>query len=229
MKSLNIKFLVIALVGAMLMTSPTFLLAQGAPTGQLVVSGNNFKTQGNFVTVNNENSLSGRTVFSPAKIVTSPEANAKVILTKLGSTILFSPNSTMNLSFDNESITGDISSGKITIQNIGQTKINLTTPGGAVIFSSQPTSIEISVINGKTVVRTDDGEVSYNGNRIAAGQNSGGTPNSSAPSAGQTAASSGPNYLLIGGIVAAVAAAVVIGVVIANNDDDNSTVVSPTT
>ena len=235
MKRVNLNFLIFGLIAALLLTSPTVLLAQSGTTGQLVVTGNNSRTPDNFVTVNGDNALSGRTVFSPAKIATSPDANAKIILSKLGSTVIFSPGSTMNLSFTNNSISGDVSSGTVTIQNIGQTKVNITTSGGAVVFSSQPSAVQISVSNGKTQVCVIDGETTYNNTVIAAGQVQCATPPVAGNAVPQTntpptgsAAGGSPNYLLFGLIGAAVAA-VVIGVVVANNGGGGSTTpVSPT-
>ena len=229
MNQLNLKIFIFGLIGVLLMTSPAFLLAQSAVAGQLVVTGNTAKTTGNFASVNGENALSGRTVMSPAKIVTSPDANAKVILTKLGSTILFAPGSTMNLTFDNTNIGGTISAGTVTVQNIGQTKVNITTSGGAVIFSNQPSSVQISVTNGATQVCVIDGEAVYNNTRIAAGQNSCGSQpvGNAANTAAQPGGAAGsPNYLLFG-IIGAAVAAVVIGIAVSNGGD-NSTPVSPT-
>ncbi len=229
MKQFSLNFIAFALLTALLLTSPAISLAQGGLSGQLVVIGGNIQDQNNFVTVNNENALSGRTVFSPAAITTAPGANAKIILAKLGSTILFSPSSATNLTFDNSSINVAVTSGTVTVQNIGQTKVNLSAPGGTIAFTNQPSAAQISVIGGKTQVCVSEGEVLYNGSSITAGLAScGATANKPLPKTNNTQPPStgGPNYLVFGLIGAAVAAAIV-GVVVLNNNN-NSTPVSPT-
>ncbi len=235
MKQFSLNFIAAALLTALLLTSPTILLAQSAPSGQLVVIGGNAKDQTNLVTVNNENALSGRTVFSPASITTAPDANAKIILARLGSTILFSPGSTTNLTFDNATVNVSVTAGTVTVQNIGRTKINLSAPGGTVVFTNQPSAAQVSVIGGNTQVCVSEGEVSYNGASITAGLSSCGATAATKPllktnnTPPPSTSTGSPNYILFGLLGVAIAA-VITGVVIAGNknNDPPPVMVSPT-
>ena len=98
-------------------TSSMVALANaGKAAGELVVN-----SDGNtsFVTVNGEPSTSGRTVFSSSTITTPEDKGAMINFGKAGK-IAFGPAATFTLTFDGESISGDLSSGRISVLSAAQ-------------------------------------------------------------------------------------------------------------
>jgi hypothetical protein len=105
----------------------------GKVAGDLTVLGN-----GSSVIVNSESAKSGRSIFSSSTIVTPEDSSAIVSLGKLGK-VEIAPNSTFTIKFDENGISGDLASGKLT-----------------VISSSSPVSVQtlaglVSVNAGETV------------------------------------------------------------------------------
>jgi hypothetical protein len=82
--------------------------------GELTVTGNGLSGDAAFVTVNGEAAKSGRSVFTSSIISTPENAGAIINLGKAG-TIELAPGSTFAISFDSNSISGDLSSGKLTV------------------------------------------------------------------------------------------------------------------
>jgi hypothetical protein len=119
MKTFIHKFTVISLVIITLASSPKFLLAQQKLLGELSITKNSPE---GFVTVDDERVISGRSIVSHSLILTSPQASAKVFLAKTG-TVYLSPNSKLNLSFINSSISMDIFSGEIVIETLSNTSL----------------------------------------------------------------------------------------------------------
>jgi hypothetical protein len=82
----------------------------GKVAGDLTVLGNGSSAT---VFVNGESAKSGRSIFSSSTIVTSG-SSAIVSLGKLGK-VEVAPNSTFTLNFDENGISGDLTSGKLTV------------------------------------------------------------------------------------------------------------------
>src|SRR6185369_13242331 len=87
------------------------LANSGKAVGELVVTGNNGTS---FVTVNGEQAKNGRSVFSSSTLSTPSEFGAVLNLGKAGKLEL-SPNSTFVVSFDEGSISGELTSGSVTV------------------------------------------------------------------------------------------------------------------
>ena len=105
--------LLVALVATYSMVA---LASDGKNAGELVITGG---SETSFVTVNGEVAKSGRTIFSSSTISTPEGAGAIVNLGKVGR-IELSPDTTFALSFDDNSINGDLASGSITVLNAHQ-------------------------------------------------------------------------------------------------------------
>lgn len=64
-----------SLILTILTTSPLFLIAQGRLAAELTFTKN---TAEDYVSVNGERIVSGRSILSPSEIITSAQANAKI-------------------------------------------------------------------------------------------------------------------------------------------------------
>jgi hypothetical protein len=104
--------------------------------GELIISGHNLNNSESSVQLDGENALSGRTVFSGSVITTSENATATVRLGKLGYLNL-SPNSVLNLSFDENSISGTLSAGEVEVFNSENVKVNIEKTGNAKVKAAQ--------------------------------------------------------------------------------------------
>ncbi len=179
-----------------------------------------------FVTVNNERVLSGRSIMSPAELETPAQTAAKITLAKTGF-IRLAPSSKMNLYFENAGISGDFLQGSVTVDVLPSTKFNIVTPDGTINASNtgKENVFVVNLVNDKTQVKVLSGEVLFGGTTLVAGQtfpaqtadsnikkddNSGG------------AGSSSLIYIILGG---AAAAAVIAAVSLSGGNDNNS--VSP--
>lgn len=99
--------------------------------GELIISGHSINNSEPSVLLDGENALSGRTVFSGSVITTSETAAATVKLGKLGYLTL-SPNSVLNLNFDDKSISGTLSAGDVQVFSNENVKVNIERTGNAV-------------------------------------------------------------------------------------------------
>jgi len=232
MKTFLHKFIVIILVITISASSPKLLLAQQKLLGELSITKNSPE---GFVTVNGERVISGRSIASPSLILTSPRANAKVSLVKTG-TVFLSPNSKLNLSFINSSISMDIFSGEIVIETVPNTSLNLFSPEGNITLpiENQANIIKVKVINGKTLVQTLVGKAQFNTVLVSAGEtyplNSDNNATSNKPverDDNSSSDSKGFNPLLIVGLVGAVAVIALVAVS-GSSGNSNAPVVSST-
>jgi hypothetical protein len=88
------------------------LASTGPLAGELTVTGN--AGDGQSVTVNGEAAKSGRSVFSSSIISTPASSGALLNLGRSG-IIELAPNTTFAVSFDDSSVSGDLTTGKITV------------------------------------------------------------------------------------------------------------------
>ncbi len=84
MKPLIYKIFTIVFVAVFFFTSPNFMLAQEKLLGELTIEKNASADDEQFVTVNGERVISGRSIMSPAEIETSPQTTAKISIAKTG-------------------------------------------------------------------------------------------------------------------------------------------------
>lgn len=223
MKSIIQKLVSTALIAAILLISTQFSAAQNRGVmGELTVTNNTGGVAGEgFVTVDGQRAVTGRTIMSPADIVTPAQAGATIWLAPAGS-ISIEPNTRVSLSFVNSSIAGDLTEGEITIETAPETAINVFTRDGAVTVPnrSQKNTVKITTRNGSTRVTTVTGQVLFNNVLVSGGE--------SYPTAPITAASAdssgGINPFIIVGILGAVGAAALIALSVSSNDSDNPTV-----
>ena len=94
--------------------------------GELLISGKNSS-----VKVNGETAQSGRSVFSASTISTPENTSAIINLGKLG-TLELAPNTTVNISFTDKGINGDLLSGKITVLGTNNV-VNIRTTEGKTV------------------------------------------------------------------------------------------------
>lgn len=119
--------LVVATIATYSMVS---LAASERIAGELLVSGNSVNGQAPFVNINNEAAQSGRSVFSTSTIATPENASAIINLGKIGK-IELAPNTTLTLSFNEKSISGDLVSGRVTVLNARE-DVAIKTPDGDI-------------------------------------------------------------------------------------------------
>ena len=209
------KFVVVGLVVTILAASSNFLFAQPQKLmGDLSIT--KISPEG-FVTLNGERVVSGRSVASPSVIATSPQASAVVFLAKTG-TLTISPNSKLNVSFIESSMSVDIFAGDITIETVPNTALNLFTPDGNLTLPvvSQANIIRLTVVNNKTVVQALTGKAMFNSVTVSAGEsypvisNSNRTPNTPVKADDDSNNAKGFNPLLIVGLLGAAGAVALI-------------------
>ncbi len=94
--------------------------------GELLISGKNSS-----VTVNGEAAQNGRSIFSASTITTPENANAIINLGKIGKVEL-APNTTLNISFTDKGINGDLLSGKVTVLGANQA-VNIKNTDGKTV------------------------------------------------------------------------------------------------
>lgn len=229
MKKLIYKFIAFKLVLVILLVTPQVLLAQNKFIGELTITKSSPE---GFVSINGERSVNGRSIISTSEITTSPQASAKVLLPQTG-TILIAADSRLILSFLKSSISGDLTSGEITVETVANTSVNFLTPDGAITVPNQNQTniVKITVEGKRTRVQTLTGAVNFNNVLVSAGEfyplafdNAG---KSAASTNSDDGNSKGFNPLLIVGILGAVAGVAVV-VLSASSSDGQASPVSPT-
>lgn len=145
-----------SLAAAVFVTSSAMALAADkTPMGELIVSGAE-------VSVNGEAANTGRTVFSSNTITTPADASAIINLGKLGQVEL-APNSSMNLNFDENGISGELLSGKIKVASSENVAANIKTQTGTVIADAADAKVfSVAFDANKTNVVAETGTVKLN-------------------------------------------------------------------
>jgi len=108
------------LVLSIFATTSMFAFAAGNVAGEIIVAGHGDKAS---VTLNGEKAVSGRTFFSSGVIATS-ENSATINLGKLGR-VSMAPNSTLSLSFTENSISGEVLAGDVNVLNNEGVTVNV--------------------------------------------------------------------------------------------------------
>jgi len=227
MKKRIYKYISAALFAAILFTSPKFLSAQNKGLiGELTVIKNSSSTAGEeFVTIDGERAVTGRSVISPADIVTSAQTSAKISVPQTG-IVTISPGTKVNLSFVNSSIAGNLSSGEIMVETVPNTTVNIFTKDGAITIPNRTEKnvFRVSVINDAARVTTLSGQVLYEKVLVSAGET---FPRSNDDRTVASGDSNGINPLVIIGILGGVGAVALIALSASSSNSDNP-VVSPT-
>ncbi len=126
------KALSMCLCVAVLATySMVALAGPGKVAGELTVSGKNANGEAPFVLVNGEAARSGRSVFSGSTITTSDSTGAVMNLGKLGK-IELAKSTTLNLTFDEKGIFGDLMSGKLSVLGASEDVVIKTLDGKTI-------------------------------------------------------------------------------------------------
>lgn len=109
------KALSTCLTVAIVATYSTVALAKSEKiVGEILVSGKTVGGQNSFVKINGENAQSGRSIFTGSTVATPENASAVISMGKAGK-IELAPNTIVFLSFDENEMSGDLSSGGITV------------------------------------------------------------------------------------------------------------------
>jgi len=119
--------------------------------GELTVTGNGMNGETPSVTVNGETAKSGRSIFSSSLIATPENAGAVINLGKNG-VIELAPNTSFAVTFDDNSVSGSLTSGKLTVLG-SSTGVSVKTLAGNVIKLAAGESVNAS---GKAQDSDDD-------------------------------------------------------------------------
>ena len=126
-------------------------LGQTGASGELSVSGQ--------VTVNGQSAISGATVFSDSTVETAKGSSAVVSLGKLGRVELL-PGTTLKLSFNETSMTGMLSAGRVRVSSSSGISAVINTNDGSVIAdNTQANAFTVDTECGNTIVATQVGKV----------------------------------------------------------------------
>ena len=229
MKTSNCKFFSLLFFLALVFSvCPKFVYAQEKLLGELTIENNAAVAGDQFITLNGERVLSGRSVMSPADIETPAQTAAKISLPKTG-IIKVSPASKMNLYFENASISGDFLKGNITVDALPYTKFNLLTPEGAITASNLTNEnvFVVNLIGNKTQVNVLSGEVLFNGVLVIAGQTYPAQTADANPVKNTNTGGAGSNNLIYIVLGAAGAAALIAALSLSGGGSDNNSNVSP--
>jgi len=101
------------------------------PAGELTITGSGANGETSSVKVNGETARSGRSIFSSSIISTPSNAGAIINLGKSG-TIELAPDTTFTVNFDDNSVSGDLASGKVTVVGAAS-GVNVKTATGDLV------------------------------------------------------------------------------------------------
>jgi len=125
------KFVTAFTIAAIWCVSSSVVFAMpGKATGEISVSGQ--------VTVNGQAAVSNATILSGETIVSGPDSTAIVSIGKSGR-IQLAPNTSVALSFNDSSISGQLTSGNLSVLNAAQPVAVKTLSGETVVLKSGET------------------------------------------------------------------------------------------
>lgn len=123
------KVLSMCLTVAIIATySMTTLAGSEKIAGEILISGQSVHGENLFVKINGENAQSGRSIFTGSTVATPENTGVIINLGKAGK-IELAPNTIMHLSFDEKTVTGDLSAGRVVVLN-SLNSVSVTTPNG---------------------------------------------------------------------------------------------------
>ncbi len=225
MKKSTLRFILTAFLIIFAIYVSQSISAQEKMVGEITITGSSAPENRRFVTVNGERVSSGRTISSPADILTQNGTTAKVMLAKTG-TVLISPDTKFDLSFVGSSISGILNKGEITIETVPGTKVSIQTLDGTITVpdENQSNIVKITTVNGVSRINTLVGKAMFNTVVVSAGEYF--PVQTQATAVQKTDNDNGNNTLLIVLLIGAAAAALV-GLSVASGGNSESTPVSP--
>lgn len=127
-----LRNITVACLALVIFTSSSMIALAGngnkSLMGEITVSGVGTDTPA--VLLNGENAFTGRTFFSNGTIVTPENVTSTVKLGKLGY-IVMNSNTTLNVSFDEKTISGTVSSGDVKVFNAEGVAVKIQNAGNA--------------------------------------------------------------------------------------------------
>lgn len=113
---LRIRETLTACVFVALLTTTSMVASanSGRIAAELTVSGKNVNGETPVVLVNGESARSGRSIFPSSTISTPDDTSAVISMGKAGQ-IELGPNSSLNLTFDDRSVNGELNAGRLTV------------------------------------------------------------------------------------------------------------------
>jgi len=127
--------------------------------GEITVSGQAINGNAPSVMLNGEPVMTGRTFFSAGTITTPENINSTVRIGKLGY-ITLTPNTNLNLSFDENTISGTLSAGQIKVSNAEGVNVRIQTNAGLVTNESNLASN--FTVNADQATQQDDDDADGN-------------------------------------------------------------------
>ncbi len=112
-------------IATIAMYSMVALAGSSKIAGELLVSGQNANGETPFVIVNGETAKSGRSIFTSSVITTPENTSAVLNLGKIGQ-VKLAPNSSLAVNFSENGISGDLTSGQVTVLSSSQA-VNIKT------------------------------------------------------------------------------------------------------
>lgn len=154
----------------LLIVFPQVLISQTKVVGQLSLSEIPSRQGNKIVTVNREPAEDGRSIMSPSSIATPANVDAKVTLPNIGS-VKIAPNSRLNLSFNESSISGTLQEGEFIIYANPKITCKFSVPGGELTIPANDSinSFEVKIADGKTTVYSILGDTLFSGLVVPAG------------------------------------------------------------
>lgn len=127
-----LRSITVACLALVIFTSSSMITLAGTGNkslmGEITVSGTG--TDAPAVLLNGESAVTGRTFFSNGTIVTPENVTSTVKLGKLGYVVI-NPNTTLNLSFDEKTISGTVSNGDVKVFNAEGVEVKIQNAGNA--------------------------------------------------------------------------------------------------
>jgi hypothetical protein len=122
-------------IATMLTYSMVTLAGSEKIAGEILITGKNADGQAPLVKVNGETAQSGRSIFSSSTIATPENAGAIISLGKIGK-IELAPSTTLAVSFSEKGISGDLSTGRVTVLNAANGVVINTIGGKSVTLNT---------------------------------------------------------------------------------------------
>ena len=200
---------------------------QQTKMAEISITGKTVNGAASSVKVNGESVVSGRSVASPAEIFVPAETEAVLNLGNTGR-IEISAGTNISLTFNETSISGDLTQGRIKVFSAAGTNVVIKTEDAQVVNDkTQNDTFMVEIVGFTTALVTDAGQAKINGVNVAAGESTSALPNkrASQPTRPRVAGKNNSTlYLLFGSAAAAIA--VTIALAVSSNNNSNN--VSPT-
>lgn len=156
---LIIRLAATCMVFAIALSSSAFVLAASTAkslSAEIIISGLNFNSDKSSVTLNGERVINGHTFQAGGVIATSETGSAVINLGKLGR-ISVSPNTSLNLTFSENNISGDLTSGQVKVFNNEGVSVNIHTADNEVTNNAALSNFTVDVTSGSTKASSEVG------------------------------------------------------------------------